>query len=375
MSTKSAKSAKSAKSTISIRVSNSSGAIHAEPRRSSVTSVKSLIDAFTWKHSSESLPHINGISQITLNGLNEPQDFEGNQENLDLLGGVEGLAKRLGVDIEKGLTHSQVNLLGETFGKNKFTSPPKKYFILMFLESLTDPTLVVLMVAAIVSLAIGIFQDGQNGWIEGAAIFIAIMLVSMITTSNDYSKELQFRALERSSQHDEKTTVVRDGGAMLIPTRDLVVGDIVKLQPGDMVPADCILVNQVTCSCNESALTGEPEDVRKGHAAGLFSDIFLLSSCLVTESSGDVRAMVTGISLNSQWGKIHSSLVEEPVNTPLQDKLEHMSALVSVIKTIVQANGYCIITHYIIIFIQFQFSTDWVYWRRIRLRYIYCPHN
>ena len=91
-----------------------------------------------------------------------------------------------------------------------------------------------------------------------------------------------------------------------------------------MVPADCILVNKATCSCNESALTGEPEDVRKG----LGRDPFLLSSCLITESSGDVRALVTGISLHSQWGKIRSSWVDKPVNTPLQDKLERMTTKV-----------------------------------------------
>jgi P-type E1-E2 ATPase len=195
----------------------------------------------------------------------------------------------------------------------------------MLLESLSDPMLLVLLAAATVSFIIGIIQDPQNGWIEGAAIFLAVALVAFITSSNDYSKELQFRALERSSLQDDKSSVIRSGVVQLIKTSELVVGDIVKLQAGDMVPADCILISRATASCNESALTGEPEDVQKS----TLSDPFLLSSCLITESEGDLRALVIGIGMNSQWGKIKSTLVSEPKNTPLQDKLEDITTQVN----------------------------------------------
>jgi Ca2+-transporting ATPase len=172
---------------------------------------------------------------------------------------------------------------------------------------------------------LGIIEEPDHGWIEGVAIYAAVILVSMINTVNDYSKELQFRALEASAQQEEKTTVVRNGGVHRIKSSELVVGDVVKLQVGDVVPADCIMLDAVTASSNESSLTGEPEDMRKTRA----KDPFLLSSCLITECGDDeLRALVTGIGLHSQWGKIRSSLVVESVNTPLQEKLQHMTTKV-----------------------------------------------
>jgi magnesium-transporting ATPase (P-type) len=94
-----------------------------------------------------------------------------------------------------------------------------------------------------------------------------------------------------------------------------------------MVPADCILVTRELCLCNESSLTGEPDDLKKTHN----KDPFLLSSCLITEAEEN-RAVVIGIGMSSQWGKIKANLVTETVNTPLQDKLEEMTQRVRVIQ-------------------------------------------
>ena len=88
----------------------------------------------------------------------------------------------------------------------------------------------ILIIAACISFAIGYWEDPKIGWIEGAAIFIAVFLVSNISAFNDYSKELQFRELEASSQQDEKASVFRMGKIELVPTSDLVVGDIIILQ-------------------------------------------------------------------------------------------------------------------------------------------------
>jgi magnesium-transporting ATPase (P-type) len=100
----------------------------------------------------------------------------------------------------------------------------------MFIDALSDPTLIVLLCAASVSLIIGVIEEPDHGWIEGGAIFIAVFLVANISAGNDYTKELQFRALENSSQEDERTSVVRNGVIDRINPIDLVVGDIVVLQ-------------------------------------------------------------------------------------------------------------------------------------------------
>lgn len=93
-----------------------------------------------------------------------------------------------------------------------------------------------------------------------------------------------------------------------------------------MITADAIIIDDnVKPLSNESSLTGEPDDLKKSKA----KDCFLLSSCLITESEDQVRALVIGIGISSQWGKIKANLVTEAVNTPLQDKLEEMTKMVS----------------------------------------------
>lgn len=107
-----------------------------------------------------------------------------------------------------------------------------------------------------------------------------------------------------------------------INPKDIVVGDILIMQIGDAITADSIVADNNTILCNESGLTGEPNDLKKSKK----TDPFLLSSCLVTEGES-THALVIGIGLHSQWGKIKSTLSTEPVNTPLQDKLHEMCAL------------------------------------------------
>jgi P-type Ca2+ transporter type 2C len=101
-----------------------------------------------------------------------------------------------------------------------------------------------------------------------------------------------------------------------------------------MIPADCVIICNSEVSSSESALTGESEDMRKSRRV----DCFLLSSCLITEGDG-CRALVIGIGLNSQWGKIKANLVTNSVNTPLQDKLEIMTTRVS-------EGGFVVTHHY-----------------------------
>ena len=93
-----------------------------------------------------------------------------------------------------------------------------------------DPTLLLLLAAASVSLIIGTIREPEAGYIDGIAIYIAVFLVSNISAGNNYSKELQFRALEESSAKDERCSVLRDASIQRINPFDLVVGDIIVLQ-------------------------------------------------------------------------------------------------------------------------------------------------
>jgi P-type Ca2+ transporter type 2C len=90
-----------------------------------------------------------------------------------------------------------------------------------------------------------------------------------------------------------------------------------------MIPADCVIIDKHTVASNESSLTGEPDDIKKSGDG----DCFLLSSCLITEGE-DCKAIVIGIGVHSQWGKIKANLVTAASNTPLQNKLVDMAQLV-----------------------------------------------
>lgn len=260
------------------------------------------------------------VTQIMLDSLNVEQQKAENKERLLALGGVEGLAAALNINIETGLTDLQAHKSREKFGSNAFPDSPMESFISIFIGSFNDFTLIVLILAAFVSIAIETYENQKTGWIEGVAILIAVFIVGIVTSTNDYSKELQFRKLESTSLKAERTSVLRNGVIERINPVDLVVGDIIKLQSGDSIPADSVICCQHVVTVNESALTGESDDLKKSSEG----DPFLISSCLIVDGE-EVTALVIGTGRNSQWGRIKAQLVTEPVNTPLQDKLDLMS--------------------------------------------------
>ena len=120
------------------------------------------------------------------------------------------------------------------FGENRFPESPMESFVSLLLTALSDTTLLILIAAATVSLGLGLWEDSKHGtkgsWVEGVAIFIAVVLVSNISAGNDYSKQLQFRALEATSAADEKCSVLRDSQIQRINPVEIVVGDVIVLQ-------------------------------------------------------------------------------------------------------------------------------------------------
>ena len=190
------------------------------------------------------------------------------------------------------------------------------------------------------SIILGLSVETRDYWLKSTTVLVAIFLVSNISAANDYSKELQFRALESTSQRDELVSVLRDGNLQQIKSTELVVGDIILLQPGDCVPADCIIIEKKVLFCNESALTGEPEDVMKCYmeesdTISIEVDCFLLSSSLVSGGE-ETKAVVIAVGQNSQWGALKASLTSiEPTLTPLQTKLAAMSQQIGIVGVIV----------------------------------------
>ncbi|CAN0237611.1 unnamed protein product, partial [Hapterophycus canaliculatus] len=142
---------------------------------------------------------------------------EDNRKRLDdNFNGTTGLAKSLRVDLTQGLVAGQVDILREAYGPNSFPEMPMKGFCMLFFESFNDTILLVLIAAAVVSLVIGLIEhpdvvSHSFGWIDGVAILMAVLIVALVTAGNDYSKELQFRALEKTSEEGNRSMVLRDG--------------------------------------------------------------------------------------------------------------------------------------------------------------------
>lgn len=166
-----------------------------------------------------------------LDRINVPQERILNQTKFKNFGGIEELIKALHVNIYKGLSDDQVKRHLDAYGTNHFPEPPQQSFISLLLEALQDTTLIILIIAAVVSIILGvILENPEIGWIEGFAILVAVFLVSVISAGNDYSKELQFRSLQKISHQADRCSVLRDGNITRISPDNIVVGDILVLQ-------------------------------------------------------------------------------------------------------------------------------------------------
>ncbi|KAI1801503.1 calcium-translocating P-type ATPase [Daldinia bambusicola] len=224
------------------------------------------------------------------------------------------------------------------YGDNRIPEKKGKSFLELVWITYNDKVLILLSVAAVVSLAIGLYQtfggeheDGQPSveWVEGVAIIVAIVIVVLVGSLNDWQKERQFAKLNRKKQ-DRLVKVVRAGKTVEISIFDLLAGDVVHLEPGDLIPVDGILIQGFNVKCDESQATGESDIIRKRAADEVFAaiengedtrklDPFIQSGSRVMEGMGTFLATSTGI--YSSYGKTMMSLNEDPEITPLQSKL------------------------------------------------------
>ncbi|KAI8602621.1 PMCA-type calcium-translocating P-type ATPase [Dissophora ornata] len=265
------------------------------------------------------------------------------------------------------------------FGQNKLPQrKPNSIFKLMWI-ALHEKILIILLVAAIISIALGIYEDygvvheptlkfnkdftsyyatdAKISWVEGVAILVAVIIVILVGSVNDYQKEAQFRKLN-AKKEDREVKVLRNGETVLLSVFDVLVGDLLYLEPGDVIAADGIYLGGHNLKCDESAMTGESDAVKKvtyeelrklEEAAAAHSnsegeietnhegievlaepqhgihgvDPFIISGSKVLEGVGIY--VVTGVGENSFHGKTMMSLRTEPEDTPLQVKLNDLA--------------------------------------------------
>ncbi|XP_007238084.3 plasma membrane calcium-transporting ATPase 2 isoform X2 [Astyanax mexicanus] len=270
--------------------------------------------------------HAGGFG-CTLEELRSLMELRGSEAVVKIqedYGDMEGLCQRLKTSQTEGLTGNVTDLEERrtVYGQNLIPPKKPKTFLQLVWEALQDVTLIILEIAAIISLGLSFYQppgegsescgaanagaedegEAEAGWIEGAAILLSVVCVVLVTAFNDWSKEKQFRGLQSRIEQEQKFQVVRGAQVIQLPVADIVVGDIAQIKYGDLLPADGILIQGNDLKIDESSLTGESDHVRKSAD----KDPMLLSGTHVMEGSG--RMMVTAVGVNSQTGIIFTLL-------------------------------------------------------------------
>ncbi|CAN1256207.1 Putative calcium-transporting ATPase 11, plasma membrane-type, partial [Linum perenne] len=237
-------------------------------------------------------------------------------------GEVEGIARKVGVSVNEGVNTNNVSVRQGIYGSNCYTEKPPKSFFSFVWEALQDLTLIILIVCAVVSIGVGLATEGwPKGMYDGLGIILSILLVVMVTAISDYKQSLQFRDLDKEKKKIS-IHVTRDGRKQEVSIFDLVVGDIVQLSIGDVVPADGVFISGYSLVIDESSLSGESEPVNIDK-----SKPFLLSGTKVQDGSGYM--LVTAVGMRTEWGKLMETLNEGGEDeTPLQVKLNGVATII-----------------------------------------------
>ncbi|KAF6312507.1 ATPase plasma membrane Ca2+ transporting 2 [Rhinolophus ferrumequinum] len=265
-----------------------------------------------------------GCTLEELRSLMELRGTEAVVKIKETYGDTEAICRRLKTSPVEGLpgTASDLEKRKQIFGQNFIPPKKPKTFLQLVWEALQDVTLIILEIAAIISLGLSFYHppgessegcataqagaedegEAEAGWIEGAAILLSVICVVLVTAFNDWSKEKQFRGLQSRIEQEQKFTVVRASQVVQIPVAEIVVGDIAQIKYGDLLPADGLFIQGNDLKIDESSLTGESDQVRKS----VDKDPMLLSGTHVMEGSG--RMVVTAVGVNSQTGIIFTLL-------------------------------------------------------------------
>ena len=239
---------------------------------------------------------------------------------------IKDVEKELQTDLVHGLNKNKVNELKSKYGLNELKEKKKDSLLKKFIDQFKDFSIIVLIIAAIVSGIVGVVKG--EGITDTIIIMIVVILNAVIGVAQESKAEKSLEALQKLSEHAAK--VVRDGKEQVIPARELVPGDIVIIETGDYVSADLRIIEAINLKSQESSLTGESVPVEKETEAIEETEIgigdrknMLFSSSLITYGRG--KAVVVETGMNTEVGKIADMLNEtEKQETPLQKRLNNL---------------------------------------------------
>ncbi len=235
---------------------------------------------------------------------------------------------------EKGLSSAEAKSRLERDGLNKLAEAKGKTLLQRFLEQLSDPMIIILLVAAAISGVLAVLEN--EGFADVIIILAVVIINAVLGVYQENKAEKAIEALQEMSAATSR--VLRDGHIVSVRSEELVVGDVVLLEAGDAVPADARLLESASLKVEEAALTGESVPVDKivdALAIGDNKDVPLGDRKNMVYMGGTVvygrgTAVVTGTGMDTEMGKIADALVQaEEGQTPLQRKLSQLSKILT----------------------------------------------
>ncbi len=220
-----------------------------------------------------------------------------------------------------GLSSNEVKIQELKFGSNTISTTKKNSFIHLLIETLGDPIIKILLIVLAVK-TVFLFQNFD--WFETLGIVISILLASIISAISEYGSEKAFLKIQKEASKI-KCTCIRDGKVMELDIEKVVVGDIIRLSSGDVIPADGRIISGYL-TVDESSFTGETKDIEHIKGDMVYrGSIVLNGSCYMT---------TTEVGVNTKYGKIALELLEKNPESPLKIKLRGLAKTISKIGTI-----------------------------------------
>ena len=258
-------------------------------------------------------------------------------------GGILSLLTSLKTDAKHGISTISLQNRLEHFGSNKIFIKPLPNFWDFVLEALSDKMIIILIISSLIEISISLFNRFFKGednidYLDGISIIIAIVVVVMVGSITNYKKEMKFHSLNDFEKKAAKYNVIRNGMNQYVISDELLVGDLVKINYGEILPADMILIEGNGLKIDESSLTGESNSVSKKIYEECLEELLnkkkdpssnlLFCGTNVVEGSGS--AIVIAIGEYSQKGIIKGTIdnAQEENKTPLENKLNIIADLI-----------------------------------------------
>ena len=290
------------------------------------------IEKYKFKITPQKLAKIMGLYKERGDNCNDLQYFMSQN-------GIQELIDALNTNEIRGISNTEGR--EEVYGSNKVFVEPVPPFCAYVWEALEDMMVRILIVCAIVQIVLGatLSDEPSKDWIDGVSIIIAILVVVLVGSITNYQKETKFHELNEVQNEGTKYHIIRNGKANEYISDDILVGDLIMVNYGDIMAADLLLVEGNGIKMDESALTGESDAMKKEpyhkclelmdkeDKSNLPSPL-ILSGTNCIEGSG--KALVLAVGENSQKGLIRRTVdnAQENNKTPLEEKLDVIAGMI-----------------------------------------------